>query len=117
MNKRELGTEKETAAAAFLENCGVRILERNFRCRQGEIDLIGRDGEYLVFFEVKYRKNETAGHPAEAVGRQKQRTICRVSDYYRYGRQYGMDCAVRYDVIAVMDQQISWYRNAFDYIG
>ena len=50
MNKREIGAAYEEAAAVFLEKKGVRILERNFRCRQGEIDLIGRDGEYLVFF-------------------------------------------------------------------
>ena len=67
MNKREVGAAYEEAAAVFLEKNGVRILERNFRCRQGEIDLIGRDGEYLVFFEVKYRKNADAGLPAEAV--------------------------------------------------
>ena len=66
MNKREVGAAYEEAAAVFLEKNGVRILERNFRCRQGEIDLIGRDGEYLVFFEVKYRKNADAGFPAEA---------------------------------------------------
>ncbi len=59
MNKREIGAAYEEAAAVFLEKKGVRILERNFRCRQGEIDLIGRDGEYLVFFEVKSGKMRT----------------------------------------------------------
>ncbi len=67
VNKREVGGFYEEAAALFLSKKGVRILERNYRCRQGEIDLIGLDGEYLVFFEVKYRKDEEAGLPAEAV--------------------------------------------------
>ena len=75
MNRREIGTAYEEAAAVFLEGKGVRILEKNFRCREGEIDLIGRDGEYLVFFEVKYRKNADAGFPAEAVGIAKQKKI------------------------------------------
>lgn len=55
-NKRETGTRKEEAGGDFLTRRGVKILERNFRCRQGEIDLIGMDGQYLVFVEVKYRK-------------------------------------------------------------
>lgn len=115
-NKRKIGSEQETAARIFLEGRGVHILEKNYRCRQGEIDLIGLDGEYLVFFEIKYRKNEKAGHPAEAVNWHKQRNICRVSDYYRYMKNYAADCAVRYDVVAVMPEQICWYKNAFDYI-
>lgn len=52
-NKRKIGSEQETAARIFLEGRGVHILEKNYRCRQGEIDLIGLDGEYLVFFEIK----------------------------------------------------------------
>ena len=67
-NKRETGTRKEELAADFLTRRGVKILERNFRCRQGEIDLIGMDGQYLVFVEVKYRKTARNGMPAEAVG-------------------------------------------------
>ena len=76
MNRRKIGAAYEEAAAVFLEKNGVHILEKNFRCRQGEIDLIGRDGEYLVFFEVKYRKSADLGLPAEAVGAAKQRRIC-----------------------------------------
>lgn len=57
MNNRTLGSEWEEKAAAYLEARGMKILERNFRCSQGEIDLIGVQGEYLVFVEVKYRQN------------------------------------------------------------
>ena len=66
-NKRETGTRKEELAADFLTRRGVKILERNFRCRQGEIDLIGMDGQYLVFVEVKYRKTARNGMPAEGL--------------------------------------------------
>ncbi|MCR4587432.1 MAG: YraN family protein, partial [Lachnospiraceae bacterium] len=83
MNKRTIGTEYEEKAAAFLESKGVVILQKNYRNRFGEIDLIGRDKDYLVFIEVKYRKSDRRGLPMEAVSFYKQKTICRVSDYYR----------------------------------
>lgn len=67
MNKREIGREYEGKACHYLESKGFRIVARNFRCRQGEIDIIGYDGEYLVFLEVKYRARSSSGHPAEAV--------------------------------------------------
>ncbi|HJC25141.1 MAG TPA: YraN family protein [Candidatus Eisenbergiella merdavium] len=117
MNRREIGTAYEEAAAVFLEGKGVRILEKNFRCREGEIDLIGRDGEYLVFFEVKYRKNADAGFPAEAVGIAKQKKICRAAKYYLYRKHWGESVPVRFDVIAVCAERMNWYQNAFDYIG
>lgn len=113
MNKRKVGADKEALAAVFLEKQGVLILERNYRNRSGEIDLIGRDGEYLVFCEVKYRHNAGMGHPEEAVGYGKQRQICRVADYYRCVRHLSAQTAVRYDVIAIEGEQVRWVRNAF----
>ncbi len=113
MNKRKVGADKESLAATFLEKQGVAILERNYRSRSGEIDLIGREGEYLVFFEVKYRNNADMGHPEEAVGYAKQRQICRVADYYRCVRQLSPRTAVRYDVIAIEGEQMRWVKNAF----
>lgn len=113
MNRRKVGTDGESLAAAFLEKQGVSILERNYRSRNGEIDLIGRDGEYLVFFEVKYRRNADMGYPEEAVGSAKQRQICRVADYYRLVKRLPLQTAVRYDVIAIEGEQIRWVKNAF----
>lgn len=116
MNKREIGTNKEQLAAAYLAGQGVRIIVRNFRIRQGEIDLIGYHGGYLVFFEVKYRTGQTKGLPEEAVGLQKQRQICRVADYYRSTRRIPLDTPVRYDVIAIEQDNVRWYQNAFEHI-
>ena len=113
MNKRKVGTDKEILAAAFLEKQGVTILERNYRNRSGEIDLVGREGEYLVFFEVKYRRDADMGHPEEAVGYAKQRQICRVADYYRCVKRLPSQTAVRYDVVAIEDEQVRWVKNAF----
>ena len=62
MNNRKVGTEKEEKAIEFLEKSGMHILEKNFRCRQGEIDIIGIHKGYLTFVEVKYRKNSVFLH-------------------------------------------------------
>ena len=66
----------------FLEKRGLQIREKNFRCRSGEIDLIAQDERYLVFVEVKYRKNGRSGSSFAAVGREKQRIISRVAMFY-----------------------------------
>ena len=115
-NKRKLGAKKEELAARYLEKKGVRILERNFRSRQGEIDLIARHGEYLVFCEVKYRRNNEKGTPQDAVGLAKQKKICKVADYYRLIHGLGDSVSVRYDVVAIEDDQIEWLPNAFPHV-
>ena len=66
-NNRAVGTAYEQIAGRFLEKKGFQILEYNYRCRAGEIDLIARDREYLVFCEVKYRRTKSAGSELEAV--------------------------------------------------
>lgn len=116
MNKRKIGNTYEQMAAEYLQNAGVKIVEKNYRNRQGEIDLIGFDGECLVFFEVKYRKNASKGAPVEAVTFAKQKNICRVADYYRMIHKISEFAAVRYDVVAICGEQISWYKNAFYHI-
>ena len=115
INKRQTGTEYETLAVAYLEKQDVRIVERNFRNRFGEIDIIGYDGEYLVFFEVKYRRDERKGRPIEAVSPKKCHTICRVADYYRMKNGIGDFSPMRFDVIAICGDEIEWFRNAFAY--
>ena len=115
MNRRSTGTQYENLAADFLERGGMQILERNFRSRNGEIDLIARDGGTIVFVEVKYRKNKSAGLPEDAVTPRKRRTICRVADYYRMRKGMPEDVPIRFDVIAVEGTALRHYRNAFPY--
>lgn len=117
MNKRTLGTEKEKLARAYLEKRGVRILEENFRIRQGEIDLIGIHQKTLVFFEVKYRKNKNYGRPEEAVGMHKQLQICKVAAFYRVFHKVPENFPCRYDVIAICGEEILWIQNAFEQTG
>lgn len=113
---RALGSAGEQKAASYLEKQGVHIVEKNFRDRQGEIDLIGMQEGCLVFVEVKYRSTRGKGIPESAVTLHKQRKICRCADYYRYLHHYGEDTAVRYDVLAIEGGQIRWYRDAFSHL-
>lgn len=116
MNTRKTGARQEEIAADYLKKQGICILEKNFRNRNGEIDLVGRDQEYLIFFEVKYRKSLKTGTPADAVTFCKQKKICHVADYYRLTHGIGEFCAVRYDVVSICGEEIIWYRNAFSHI-
>lgn len=116
MNNRKTGSEKEQLACDFLKQNGVIIVEKNYRFhRNGEIDLIGHDGEYLVFFEVKYRKTANAGYAAQAVNFNKIRQICKVADYYRMTHSVSYNKPVRFDVVAIDKDNINWIKNAFDY--
>lgn len=116
MNKRQTGTQWEAQAAGYLMQNGMRIVEKNFRCRQGEIDLIGYHEGYLVFVEVKYRSTFGSGYALEAVDYRKQCRICKAADYYRYSRRLGADISVRYDVIGIQNGKIEWIQNAFPHI-
>lgn len=113
MNKREVGSHYEQAVGYYLEQQGYEILEYNYRCRLGEIDLIARDGEYLVFCEVKYRKNQYPGSSLEAVGLRKQQTISLVAQHYLMMHHWeNRPC--RFDVIGVENEKIFLIQNAFE---
>ena len=114
-NNRKLGSAQETRAVIELERLGYKILQTNFRCRIGEIDLIALHKGYLVFIEVKYRKNAGSGYAAEAVYWKKQQVISRVADYYiRTHCRKVPPC--RFDVAAFEGQTLNVYENAFEYI-
>ncbi len=115
-NKRQLGSQYEKKAGEYLVSLGYEIVEYNFRCRMGEIDIIARDGEYLVFCEVKYRKGAAMGHPSEAVGVRKQRVISRCAAWYL--AKNGVDgTACRFDVVSIEGRDITLIKNAFEYMG
>ena len=100
-------------AACFLKTQGYQILERNYRCKKGEIDLIAREGQYLVFVEVKYRRTGQKGDPAEAVDYRKQKKISKVAEYYCWKkRKLNQPC--RFDVICVLGQEIRHIEQAFE---
>ena len=101
--KQKIGSKGENLACRYLINNKYKIVERNFRCRQGEIDIIAYDYESLelVFFEVKTRTNFYYGFPSEAVNTQKQRHIMNSIKYYLYGNKIE-DTYIRIDVIEIV---------------
>ena len=116
-NKRSLGTVYESLAAKHLTETGCRILEKNYRCKFGEIDLIALSGTTLVFVEVKYRHSKISGFAAEAVSFPKQRTISKVADYFCLKNRIPENTPCRFDVIAFDGWHLKHYENAFDYIS
>lgn len=113
MNKRETGSTYESVAARYLEEQGYMILERNFRCRNGEIDIIAKDGQCLCFTEVKYRRTTRYGYPADAVSPYKQHIIQKAAAYYLYRNHYDTDTMARFDAILINNQEIIHIKNAF----
>ena len=109
----------ESRAAAWLAAHGVRTIAQGYRCRLGEIDLIGDDGQDLVFVEVRARKHDSLGSAPETVGTAKQRRIVLATRHYlmRYPRAQAR--RIRFDVVAFDDidlpvPRVTWIRNAFD---
>ncbi len=115
MNKRKTGTYYEEAVCHYLMENGLEIVEKNFRCRFGEIDIIAKEKEYFVFIEVKYRKDERYGTALEAVNRKKQRTICKCADCYCMLHKEAT--IRRYDVVGIQNEEIIWVKDAFPHIG
>lgn len=114
MNKRELGTVFEQKAADFLVSNGYTIIERNFRCKIGEIDLIATSEGYLCFVEVKYRANNHSGFPGEAINYRKMFRITRTAEYYMLTKHIPTDTPCRFDVVVILDRDINLIKNAFD---
>jgi putative endonuclease len=112
-----IGKKGEDIAVACLKKEGYDILERNYRCLFGEVDIVAMDGDTIVFVEVKSRRSECFGDPQMAVGLEKQRKLSRIAlKYLEYRRLY--PCNARFDVVAVKllpaGNQVEIIRNAFD---
>lgn len=104
----------EQFAARYLESQGFEILEMNYRCRIGEIDIVAREGRYLVFTEVKYRTDGRKGDPLEAVNKHKQRTILKVAMFYMKDKGLDTDTPCRFDALGISENgSIRLVRNAF----
>lgn len=113
MNKRQVGSSYEDMAAAYLIDQGYELIERNYKSRYGEIDIIAWDGAELVFIEVKYRHDSRMGEPAEAVGYQKQQRIRNTARYYLYSCHDSRELPCRFDVVGILGDQINLIKAAF----
>lgn len=111
------GREGEALAVKFLKKKGYKVLEKNFRTRFGEIDIIAADHGTLVFVEVKARSGARFGSPMEAVGARKQSHLTLAANIYM--EEHGIiDKSVRFDVVGILgngtDTKIELIQNAFD---
>jgi putative endonuclease len=106
------GASAETRAAEALTDAGYEIMERNFRCKGGELDIIARDGDILVFVEVRSRVDGTHGHAAEMVTASKRGQVTRVARIYLQARRPVFD-ECRFDVVAVTGATIDILKDAW----
>lgn len=112
MNKRIVGLKGEDIAAKYLEKHKYKIIERNFACRFGEIDIIAQDGMFIVFIEVKRRKSLKFGRPCEAVDAIKQQTIVTCATYYLSMKAL-VGKPVRFDVVEILGEELNLIKDAF----
>ncbi len=112
------GKHAEELAASFLEQRGLAIVARNYRCRGGEIDLVCRQGKGLVFVEVRLRRNLAYGGAGASITPSKQRRIILAARHYLHTHS-SADCDCRFDCIlfdgpqSLAENQIEWMRDAF----
>lgn len=107
------GRPAEDLAAAFLQQQGLELVARNYRCRFGEIDLIARDGEMLVFVEVRMRASDRFGGAAASITAAKRDKLLRTARHYLAGKARAPAC--RFDALLVSgaNHAIEWLKNAF----
>ncbi|MCV6605175.1 MAG: YraN family protein [Porticoccaceae bacterium] len=117
------GEKAEQLACRYLKRSGLKIIERNYGCRRGEIDIIARDGDSLVFVEVRYRRQSSFGSAADSIHQHKQNRIIRAALHYLQQHQLAEKLPCRFDTICIAPDratsgfrqayQIDWLRNAF----
>jgi len=113
----ELGRRGEALAHSALKKSGYNIIESNYRCRLGEIDVVAREGKSLVFVEIKTRRGKSLGYAKEAVHPRKQRQISKVALTYMK-QNHCEDTKARFDVVAISlspdGPEVEIIKNAFD---
>ncbi len=116
------GDRGERAAVKYLKRLGFRIVARQYSTAWGEIDIVAIDGQTIVFVEVKTRKSIVAGHPFEAVNREKQSKLTRMA--LAYLKRYKLlEHSARFDVVSIIwpdesrTAEITHFRNAFEPVG
>ena len=115
MSKRAQGDAAENEALQYLQRHGLHLVERNYHCKPGEIDLVMRDGSSLVFVEVRSRRNTRFGSPVETVVARKQQRLVRAAAHYLQYHKLDLPC--RFDVIGICRDsdtvQVEWIKDAF----
>jgi putative endonuclease len=115
-DKRAQGKRAEQLAQAYLQTRGLQFIQSNYHCRMGELDLVMREADTLVFIEVRLRRSTAFGTAAESVTRRKQDKLWRAALHFMASRPDLASLAVRFDVIALSGMAVEdscWIRNAF----
>jgi len=116
---REIGKIAEDEACRYLQHRGLKLVARNYHCRCGEIDLIMKEAETLVFVEVRYRRSAAFGSGAETVTRAKQRKVAQSAAYFLQEKRQYAGSAARFDVVSCSpgqgDDGVGWIRDAFHF--
>ncbi len=118
MNRNATGAQAEQLAASFLKKLGYRIVDKNYRCRLGEIDLVVKDGRTTVFVEVRSASAGFCEHPAESITLKKRRTLSMAAVSYLKEKDM-LDRPSRFDVVTVelqsgCDPKVTHFQNAFE---
>lgn len=113
------GRHWEAVAADYLEDRGLTVLARGYRCRLGELDLVCRDGATLVIVEVRARATSSFGSALETIGPHKRARIVQATRHFLMRRTQWSDASIRFDVVAfdaieTAEPAVQWVRNAFD---
>lgn len=120
-NSNSIGQRAEQDALNFLRQQGLTLVTRNYQCRLGEIDLVMKDRQVLIFIEVRYRKSAQFGSSAETVNASKQQKLIRTAEYFLLHEITGETPACRFDVVAICPSdtgqnslQFDWIKHAFE---
>ncbi len=119
MNQNNAGLEAEKIAATFLKNSGLKLVTQNYHCRYGEIDLVMKEANTLVFIEVRLRSNNQFGSAGASITTHKQQKLIAAAQHYLQTQQStsNSDIACRFDAVLMNKadlNSIEWVRNAFD---
>jgi putative endonuclease len=108
------GNAAEELAARYLQDAALVILERNYRCKLGEIDIIARDGETLVFVEVRLRRQRGFGEGFDTVDRRKQQKLIRTAKLFLQERKFFDQYPCRFDIVSIQSlTELNWIKDAF----
>lgn len=114
---REFGEQMENIALQYLQKQGLRLLERNFQCYSGEIDLIMRDKVQVIFVEVRHRANALYGCALESITPAKIEKLCKAAKWYLQKKKWLFTVSSRFDVVTLdgpaINPKIHWIKNAF----
>ena len=113
MNKREVGGRQEEKACRFLTDAGLVVLERNYRVKIGEIDIIAKEGNTICFIEVKYRASRNYGGASYAISSAKQQKIRKVAQWYIASHHLPPEAPYRFDAVLIDGEEITHIRNAW----